>query len=535
MSAKSEKPKLSAAEIAREAFRQLAVRRITPTPDAYRSIYDEISGIPAKPNAEAILLAMADTFVASGPNEVADFSLRLQRAAKANDWTAFSQQLTQLMEQHAALAATAVTPAAAASATTPPPVTKPVSGIETVDSNSSEEFLRDLLSRTLSLAVASLLQNTPDLLKIAEDLAVAVKEAKTRADLEDVAALLKQLCFKIEMKAGDMSEQQELLLRLFKLLLENIDELQEDDSWLSGQLDTVQKLLSGPINHVALEDATRSLKEVIYKQGILKHSLSEAKAKVKSMMITFIDRLTAIASSTSEYHEKMNGYSQKISQAPDIISLSDIIDDVMRDTRHAQVEALRSRDEMLAAQQKVQEAENRIHQLEAELEQMSELVREDQLTGSLNRRGLDDVFEREVARADRRKAALCIALLDLDDFKRLNDKHGHQAGDEALIHLVRVVKDTLRTMDVIGRFGGEEFMLVLPDTPLEAAMQTVTRVQRELTKRIFMYRHERVLVTFSAGVALRKDGEDQQGLLKRADDALYKAKHAGKNRVVAAE
>ena len=282
MSTKSEKPKLSAAEIAREAFRQLAVRRITPTPDAYRTIYDEIAGTPAKPAAESILLATADSFVASGPDEVADFSLRLQRAAKANDWTEFSQQLTRLMEQHAALtAAAAASPAPAAPVPAPAPVVKPVAGIETADSNTAEDFLRDLLSRTLSLAVASLLQNTPDLLKIAEDLAATVKEAKTRAELEEVAAVLKQLCFKIEMKAGDMSEQQELLLRLFKLLLENIDELQEDDSWLSGQLDTVQKLLSGPINHVALEDATRSLKEVIYKQGILKHSMSEEKSKEK--------------------------------------------------------------------------------------------------------------------------------------------------------------------------------------------------------------------------------------------------------------
>ena len=100
---------------------------------------------------------------------------------------------------------------------------------------------------------------------------------------------------------------------------------------------------------------------------------------------------------------------------------------------------------------------------------MSELVREDQLTGSLNRRGLDDVFERERARADRRGTPLCIAMLDLDDFKRLNDTYGHLAGDDALSHLVKVVKDTLRSMDVIARFGGEEFLILLPETTVEAA------------------------------------------------------------------
>jgi diguanylate cyclase len=166
---------------------------------------------------------------------------------------------------------------------------------------------------------------------------------------------------------------------------------------------------------------------------------------------------------------------------------------------------------------------------------MSEQVYEDQLTAALNRRGLDDMLERAFARAERRNLPLCVAMLDIDDFKRLNDTHGHSAGDGALVHLVQVVKDTLRAMDVIGRFGGEEFLVVLPDTGLEDAARVVTRLQRELTKRIFMYDQERILITFSAGVALRKPGEEQAALIKRADDAAYTAKRAGKNRVFTAE
>jgi diguanylate cyclase len=166
---------------------------------------------------------------------------------------------------------------------------------------------------------------------------------------------------------------------------------------------------------------------------------------------------------------------------------------------------------------------------------MSDQVYEDQLTGALNRRGLDDAFERALSRAERRKLPLCLAMLDLDDFKRLNDAHGHNAGDGALVHLVQIVKDTLRKMDVIARFGGEEFVILLPDTSLEEAGQTITRVQRELTKSIFMHNNERMLITFSAGVALRQADEDQATLIGRADDALYQAKRAGKNRVVCAD
>jgi diguanylate cyclase len=200
-----------------------------------------------------------------------------------------------------------------------------------------------------------------------------------------------------------------------------------------------------------------------------------------------------------------------------------------------QTEALKSRDRMLAARQEVEEAEAKISSLEAELRHMSELVREDQLTGSLNRRGLDDVFDRETARADRRGTPLCVALLDLDDFKKLNDNHGHQAGDAALRHLVKIVKDELRSMDVIARFGGEEFVILLPETTLEAAAQTMTRLQRELTKHFFLHENDKLLITFSAGVALRVPNETQDALIARADKAMYAAKKAGKNRVMVAE
>jgi diguanylate cyclase len=565
----------SPADIARKAFKRLAARRIAPTPEAYRAIYDEITGSPSEPGAEKVLASFTAS-LADTSQEVAKLAVDLKHALQVKNWQDYGSALNRLVEQHLKRVEVALdTPAALAPSgpsperkisiplVNPPASTAPRSaGMPLVDDTSElpvigysdavrikprlgapapsfsetqqSRLLRDLLVRTLTLAVGSLLQGAPELLAEAESLAALIKETRTEAALNEASTRLKQLCFKIELRSADMAEEHELLLRLFKLLLENVSELLEDDSWLSGQIAGVQDLLSGPINHGALIDATRNLKEVIYKQGLLKHSLTEAKVTVKNMMMNFIDRLGDLATSTGDYHKKIDSYSHKISQAQDINELNTILDDVMRDTKIAQTEALRSRDEMVAARQEVQEAEARIHELETKLEQMSELVREDQLTGSLNRRGLDDVFEREFARSERRKSPLCVAMLDLDDFKRFNDTYGHITGDEALIHLVRVVKDTLRTMDVIARFGGEEFLIVLPDTSLEDASMTVTRLQRALTKRIFMHNNERLLMTFSAGVALRSEGEDQGALIKRADQALYEAKRAGKNRVVTA-
>jgi diguanylate cyclase len=564
----------SPADIAREAFRRLAARRIAPTPNAYREIYEEIAGNKEQSSAEQVLAGFA-TSLERGSDDVARFTPQLRQALKDRDWEIYRIHLNRLVERHLLHAAgpapdaPPATPLALASAMPAAgnrsiPLLDPVEETSTASRSialvdpllpvpqaghveavevamppfspgKQARVLREMLVRTLKLPVSTLLHGVPELAAEVEKLAQLIDDARTEQTLTEAAGSLKHLCFKIELKNGDMAEEKELLLRLFRLLVENVGELVEDDAWLSGQIATVQHLLDGPINYVALLDATRSLKEVIYKQSMLKHSLSEAKVTLKNMMHTFIERLDAFAATTGGYQEQVGKYSEKINGAKHIGQLHDILDQVMQQTRTVHTEARRSLDDMVAARDEAHAAENRVLQLQSELEQLSELVREDQLTGSLNRRGLDDILDREMARAERRKTPLCVAMLDLDDFKKINDTIGHAGGDQALIHLVRVVKETLRAMDVIARFGGEEFMIVLPDTSLEEASQTVTRVQRELTKQIFMHNNEKVLITFSAGVALRKVGEDQESLIKRADEAAYQAKRSGKNRVVRAE
>ena len=196
---------------------------------------------------------------------------------------------------------------------------------------------------------------------------------------------------------------------------------------------------------------------------------------------------------------------------------------------------MRHRDEMIDARRQAENAEERVRQLEQELEHVSEQVREDQLTGTLNRRGLDDAMQREISRAQRKHTAMCVAILDLDNFKKLNDTYGHQAGDDALVHLATVVRKTLRPTDTVARFGGEEFVIVFAETDEKQAVEAMRRLQRELTKRFFLHDNERLLITFSAGVAALKPNETQEAILARADKAMYQAKLQGKNRVVMAE
>jgi len=207
---------------------------------------------------------------------------------------------------------------------------------------------------------------------------------------------------------------------------------------------------------------------------------------------------------------------------------------MLEDTRVMGVSVQRTRDMLEETQKRASDAEATIAKLTAELDYINEVAHQDYLTGALNRRGMDEALQREFARAERYQMPISIAMMDIDHFKKLNDSLGHSTGDIALKHLANIVKSVLRSTDVIARFGGEEFLIILPGTGKDEGAVIITRTQRELTKNYFLHNNERVLITFSAGVAEKKEGETMQNVIERADGALYIAKTSGRNRVITA-
>ena len=547
--------------IAREALRRLVARQIVPTPDNYRKLYDEIAGVPGDAagfDAEA-MLSWADLIrellkqweTKRGGLTTAKKREGLDRVLIrfAADPAALYAKLQVLVKSWSTPLLSPPKEAALPLVEDRPdvPVMQPAPGSTSrpsiLDSQSSIPTrtddipgqLRELLVETLESGLVQQLGHVPALAEEARALAHQVRTARDSRELSGFAAGLKQFCFKLGLQGEDGVKLQQGLLRLFNLLMENIVELLGDDQWLRGQIAVLREIISSPLDLQVIDRAEHGLKQVIFRQGVLKHNLDEAKRTLKSMVTRFIDRVGELSETTGEYHDKIDRYSQKISRTEDIGELNQLLTEVMRETRNIQSSALRSRDELVAARKKVETAQAKIKQLEVELEQLSEKVREDQLTGTLNRRGLDDAFEREAARADRQQSPLCLALLDIDNFKDLNDIHGHQTGDDALVYLVGMAKETIRPNDIVARFGGEEFLVLLPDTGMDEAVSVIARLQRNLTRKIFLHKSGSLLITFSAGVAQRVPAETQDAVVARADKALYRAKQAGKNRVFAAQ
>jgi diguanylate cyclase (GGDEF)-like protein/PAS domain S-box-containing protein len=169
------------------------------------------------------------------------------------------------------------------------------------------------------------------------------------------------------------------------------------------------------------------------------------------------------------------------------------------------------------------------HRVNAELRRLATV---DGLTGCVNRSHFQGLTERELARAQRYRRPFSLIAIDLDRFKRVNDSYGHAVGDAVLVTLVRRIEQVIRVSDVLGRMGGEEFDLLLPETGLAEACRLAERLRRCLADRPMDVVEGGLLVTASFGVVSHGGGEESlDALLKRADDALYRAKAAGRNRV----
>ncbi len=229
----------------------------------------------------------------------------------------------------------------------------------------------------------------------------------------------------------------------------------------------------------------------------------------------------------AKFHDSLTGADRKLSRSDSYDAIHEIILSLITDNRAMQ-------NKVNGLSEKLEQSRFQIFRLRSSLTKAEEIGNRDALTALGNRRFFDNALAEEVAKAHDFGGELCIALADIDHFKKINDKFGHVAGDMVLKLFAELLMASIKGQDKVARFGGEEFAIVFPDSPLADATATVNQIQKQHESKqwVVAASGERIgAITASFGVARLQDSEGAEDLIRRADSKLYEAKSSGRNRV----
>jgi len=525
----------TAFEIARETLKQLTQRKLPPTPLNYQRIYSEIGDIPIEPPFPSERLQeISAALPTKTPGQQKQKGL-LESAINQRNWDGVKNALMA----YGGFSPPAPVPAKAvgmALVDTPVSASRSMPLFDEAPVTASAPALTadffGQLARLIEYASPAFGHDDAHFLEQTQALVKSLRDPAT--DAVTVKKMIAQYSQRLSFVAEDQAEIKLVLLKLLHLIIENISHLAVDDSWLKGQVDALMEVCVPPLTLRRLDDVEQRLKDVIFKQTEAKARTVQAQQEMRQMLATFIERLATMSVSTGEFHAQLEVSAKLIEQAKSIEEIAPVLKNVVGATRSMAKDSMSARDELQTMKKRAESTEAEIAKLHQELDRVSAQARHDPLTGALNRQGLDEAVNREISKVKRQDTPLSVALLDIDNFKKLNDSLGHATGDVALTHLATVTREVMRPQDTLARYGGEEFVILMPDTALENGVEAMVRLQRELTKRFFLAGTEKVLITFSAGVAQLAPGETGPQAIKRADQAMYLAKRAGKNRVLAA-
>ncbi|MCD6151706.1 MAG: diguanylate cyclase [Deltaproteobacteria bacterium] len=279
--------------------------------------------------------------------------------------------------------------------------------------------------------------------------------------------------------------------------------------------------------YVFLDEVDQEIKELIdSKDGNGKRELKQQQESTMEIVDAVVEVINGLDHSTKSHDQNLKSHEQKLKgmeKVVDLVELKKLITDEIGKVRESNV----------SLQHKLTKAQQDVHVLQSQLAQITDLATIDELTGLYNRRALFSRLVEEHSRVERYKENFSLMIFDIDDFKQVNDTYGHQVGDAILKNLAHFLKGNLRTSDFISRFGGEEFIAILPSTEMEKARRVAEKMRHMLGKKVFEDKKGavKIKITVSIGISQCTPGDTVDNLIKRADDALYMAKNDGKNAI----
>jgi diguanylate cyclase len=533
------------AQIAKAALRRLVLDKLEPTPENYARAYAQEAGEkPAAADDGAALAALIGKLVRGVERGGRHWTAArrkdsLQRVLEGSrsDAKRLQQRLTQLAaswDSDTPDAGVETEPAPLDEL--PPAAAAPAPAIEAPIALNFGAAADD--SRPWGRVVGTLGDTTRRALppqddaaaQLAESLASLVERVGREGASDPLADELEAICRRAGIVLQHRHHLVDQLGALCQELTASLTDLAEDDSWAKGQCDAMRVKLDEGLTARGVKAVSELLRDTRERQGTLRAEREKAREALKTLINRMLSELGELGSQTGRFHESVGRYADVIEKADSLESLAGVVREMVEETRTVQALVQQTQSRLQEEHARASELTSRVNELEGELRRLSSEVSTDQLTQIANRRGLLQAFDAERSRVEREEAPLAVGLLDIDNFKRLNDELGHSAGDEALRSLAAVVSKSLRPSDMVARYGGEEFVVLLPATPVDEGQQILTRLQRSLSGGLFMHEQKQIFVTFSAGVTAYRAGESIEAALERADQALYEAKRTGKNR-----
>lgn len=486
----------SAAELARSTFRRLAMLRLAPTPENYGRIWAE-------------LVHAGDTAGGHAPGP--------QQGPQQGSQPAPAHQAAQVAQvaQAPQGAAAAPLPKAPQAAAWPAP---PVAAAP----------WRQMWEHSLHLGLIPAVADQPALQQRAGQLL-----ARGQTPAPDMLGENRDLWQEFQRMLAREHAAVDGMLDLFAHLVSHLGAVFSGDTAAAAELGSLQQVVRRPLDGARIDLARSVIEPWLRRQAALQRGALEARVTSRDVVGAVMRSLGAFLGHNERFNQALQQDLRRLEVGLDEQQLGELARELLQRGVTLQGHSSELGQQLQRAQQQAEQALQRIRALESELQQASQQLQEDPLTGALNRRGLDVAFARDLLRAQQSARPISVALLDLDHFKKVNDSYGHDFGDEVLRGLVQVARKLVRPGDSIARMGGEEFMVLFPDADAEAASRVVERLLVGFRNRRLLHRStgQRVELSFSAGVAQCDAGEDFGALYQRADAALRQAKQEGRQRI----
>ncbi len=543
-------PSPSATEAARAAIRYLAEHKLVPTPGNYRRAWAEVGGPAGGGDAEQVAQAAVRLLTHRAEPGEPGFA-GLSSAVREQRWTEALSTLLHLAKQTprgrwGTLVASVVESAMGSGRDWPTP-----RRLDAVVAAAHENASNDSALRAqLELLLVQWRMDPPVPRAAAEPPASAVAAPGGDASAgpgagpgsgpetpEAAAAIRLEQSNEALVARRDLAKLRKANAELTEIVLSlcnSFETIADDGSWIVSQVDAVRDAVRDGADRRSLAAARQLLQQALVTQQSITRSRRDAVTALRDLLPHLVQQMTHLGEHASDFGETLDEHLAAISSAESLEHIAERVRGLLADTRAVHQTFDEARRDLGERSERAAALESEVERLERELAQASERLLTDHLTRTANRAGLERAFDRALQGLRSTGDPLAIALLDIDDFKKVNDALGHQAGDGALRHLAALLQGKVRAGDTVARYGGEEFVILLPGMTDVQAREMLVRVQRELTREVYLYESKQIFITFSAGTT-RVDPQDSiESAIGRADDAMYQAKNAGKNCVAIA-